>query len=111
MTASKPNDAPLKIGKRTFLVAFFILLALMIAVGVLTRVIPAGSYLREQIGGKEVLVADSFQLTQAQPLPVYRWFTAPLEVLGGPDGAVIAVIVFFLLAVSMAFSLLKRAKS
>lgn len=110
MTASKPNDAPLKIGKRTFLVAFFILLALMIAVGVLTRVIPAGSYLREQIGGKEVLVADSFQLTQAQPLPVYRWFTAPLEVLGGPDGAVIAVIVFFLLSVSMAFSLLEKSE-
>ncbi|HRX08783.1 MAG TPA: hypothetical protein P5559_06445, partial [Candidatus Limiplasma sp.] len=42
-------------------------------------------------------------------LPVYRWFTAPVEVLFSADGAVVMVIIFFLLAVSMAFSLLEKS--
>jgi uncharacterized ion transporter superfamily protein YfcC len=103
------EEASIKIGKRTFFVAFFILLLLMIAVGVLTRVIPTGSYEREIVGGKETLIQNSFQFTDVARLPIYRWFTAPFEVLFGSDGAVIAVIIFFLLAVSMAFSLLEKS--
>ncbi|MCE5342489.1 MAG: hypothetical protein LLF96_02725 [Eubacteriales bacterium] len=109
MTEQKREEATLKIGKRTFLIAFFILLALMLAVGVLTRVIPTGSYEREVVDGKEVLIQNSYHLTNAARLPVYRWFTAPLEVPFGADGAVILVIIFFLLAVSMAFSLLEKS--
>ena len=109
MTDRAHEEASLKIGKRTFIIAFSILLLLIVAVGVLTRVVPTGSYVREAIGGKEVLVQDSFRFTDAARLPVYKWFTAPFEVLFGADGAVILVIVFFLLAVSMAFSLLEKS--
>ena len=109
MTQNNRQEASLKIGKRTFIIAFSILMLLMITVGILTQIIPTGSYERETVAGKEVLVQNSFHLTQAARLPVYRWFTAPLEVLASADGAVIAVIIFFLLAVSMAFSLLEKS--
>lgn len=109
MGENQREETSLKIGKRTFLIAFSILLLLMITVGILTRVIPTGSYGREMVNGKEVLIQNSFQLTDAGKLPIYRWFTAPFEVLFSADGAVILVIIFFLLAVSMAFSLLERS--
>lgn len=109
MGENRHEDASLKIGKRTFLIAFSILLLLMVTVGILTRVIPTGSYGREVVDGKEVLIQNSFQLTDAAKLPIYRWFTAPFEVLFSADGAVIIVIIFFLLAVSMAFSLLEKS--
>ena len=103
------EDVSLKIGKRTFLIAFCILLLLMVTVGVLTQVVPTGSYARTVVEGKETIVQDSYQPTQVARLPVYRWFTAPLEVLASNDGAVIIVIILFLLAVGMAFSLLERS--
>ena len=106
---NKHEEASLKIGKRTFLVAFVILLLLMITVGILTRVIPTGSYERITVDGQENLLEDSYHLTDIAKLPVYRWFTAPFEVLGSADGAVVIVIIFFLLAVSMAFSLLEKS--
>lgn len=103
------EEASIKIGKRTFIIAFVILLLLMITVGILTRVIPTGSYDRQITDGKEVLVQNSFQLTDTARLPIYRWFTAPVEVLFSSDGAVILVIIFFILAVSIAFSLLEKS--
>ncbi|HNW86848.1 MAG TPA: AbgT family transporter [Candidatus Limiplasma sp.] len=109
MTDRQHEEASLKIGKRTFLIAFIILLLLMITAGILTRVIPTGSYEREIVNGKESVIQNSFQLTNMAQLPVYRWFTAPFEVLFSSDGAVILVIIFFILAVSMAFSLLEKS--
>ncbi|MFH1513504.1 MAG: hypothetical protein ABIG45_09150 [Bacillota bacterium] len=106
---NKREVATLKIGKRSFITAFIILFLLMMAVGVLTQVIPTGSYERATIDGKETIIQDSFRFTEAARLPVYRWFTAPVEVLGSSDGMVVIVIIFFLLAVSMAFSLLEKS--
>ena len=104
---TKQEEASLKIGKRTFIVAFVILFLLMMTVGILTQVIPTGSYTREMVEGRETLV--NYQQTDVAKLPVYRWFTAPVEVLFSADGAVVIVIIFFLLAVSMAFSLLEKS--
>ncbi len=109
MAEQPRGEATIRIGKRTFLIAFCILLLLMISVGVLTQVVPTGSYARQVADGKETLVQDSYRLTSVPRLPVYRWFTAPFEVLLGSDGAVIAVIILFLMAVSMAFSLLEKS--
>jgi uncharacterized ion transporter superfamily protein YfcC len=106
---NKRQEASLKIGKRTFIIAFIILFLLMMTVGVLTRVIPTGSYERIVVDGKETIVQDSFRFTDAAKLPIFRWFTAPIEVLGSSDGVVVIVIIFFLLAVSMAFSLLEKS--
>ena len=106
---NKREEASLKIGKRTFIVAFVILFLLMLTVGVLTQVIPTGSFNREIIDGRETVVEGSYVPTDTERLPIYRWFTAPLEVLVSDDAAVVIVIIFFLLAVSMAFSLLEKS--
>jgi uncharacterized ion transporter superfamily protein YfcC len=106
---SKHEEAFLKIGKRTFIIAFVILFLLIVTVGILTQVIPTGSFSRETVDGRETIVDGSYQLTDQARLPVYRWVTAPIEVLFSSDGAVVIVIIFFLLAVSMAFSLLEKS--
>ena len=106
---NKQDALSMRISKRSFLIAFVILFVLMMTVGVLTQIVPTGSYQRVTVDGKETIVNDSFRFTDAQRLPVYRWFTAPVELLGSADGAVVIVIIFFLLAVIMAFSLLEKS--
>ena len=109
MMDNRGEGASLKIEKRTFIVAFVILFLLMMTVGVLTRVIPTGSYERVTVDGVETIVEDSYQQTDIASSPYTGWFTAPVEVLGSADGVVVIVIIFFLLAVSMAFSLLEKS--
>lgn len=103
------NDASIKIGKRTFITAVVILGLLMITVGILTKVIPAGSYDRVMAGGREVIQQGSFHYVARPDYPIWRWLTAPFEVLGSADGATVIVIIFFLLAVAGAFSLLESS--
>jgi hypothetical protein len=76
-----------RVGRCAFISAALILVVLMIAAGILTRLVPAGQYQRTVQDGREVLDPTSFSLTQARPLPVWRWFTAPVEVLGSSDAA------------------------
>jgi uncharacterized ion transporter superfamily protein YfcC len=109
MTEQKNEQASLKIAKKTFLTALVILAALIIAVGILTQIIPTGSYDRVTADGRETIVQGSFHFTQAAKFPVWRWATAPVEVLWSADGPTIIVIVVFILAVSAAFSLLENS--
>jgi uncharacterized ion transporter superfamily protein YfcC len=97
-----------QIGRRAFLQSAVILLALMLAAGALTYLAPAGLYTRSLESGREMIVPASFEFTQRPDYPVWRWFTAPLEVLGGPDGMVVIVIIVFLLMVGVAFAVLDR---
>jgi len=109
MTESANAQSSIKIGKKTFFTALLILATLIITVGILTLVIPTGSFARQMIDGRETVIQGSFHLTQIARFPVWRWFTAPVEVLGSSDGAVIIVIIFFLIAISAAFSLLEKS--
>src|SRR5664280_714370 len=95
-----------RIGKRAFISAALILLVLMIGAGVLTRLVPAGQYQRTLKDGREVLDPTSFSLTQAQPLPIWRWFTAPIEVLGSSDAVMVITIILFILLVGGSFAVL-----
>ncbi len=78
------ENKALSIGKKSFIISFAILLALMVFAGVITRVVPAGEYDRLSVDGREMVVEGTFRLVEdAQKLPIYKWFTAPIEVLGG----------------------------
>ena len=81
----------------------------MLAAGTLTRVIPTGSYIRVEQEGREVLDATSFQYIPQPNYPVWRWFTAPLEVLWGPDGLTVLIIIVFLLLIGSAFAVLDKS--
>ncbi len=103
------QQAGARIGKRSFISAILILLTLMIGAGLLTRLVPAGAYQRTTQAGREVLNPSSFHLTAAHPLPVWRWFTAPVEVLWSDDALMVITIIVFILLVGGSFAVLDEA--
>jgi uncharacterized ion transporter superfamily protein YfcC len=98
-----------QIGKKAFIQSLLILLALMAVAGILTLVIPAGSYARKSVDGREIIDPVSFEPVERPRYPAWRWFTAPLEVLGGSDGLIIIVIIIFLVMVGSAFAALDKS--
>ncbi|MCX6056388.1 MAG: AbgT family transporter [Chloroflexi bacterium] len=103
------DKAGARISKKAFLQSALILLLLMVVAGVLTRVLPAGSFERNIVEGRTVIVPGSYQTISAQNYPVWRWFTAPFEVLWGQDALVIITIILFILLVSSSFAVLDKS--
>ncbi|PKN94547.1 MAG: hypothetical protein CVU44_05550 [Chloroflexi bacterium HGW-Chloroflexi-6] len=99
-----------QISTKAFLQAVSIIFLLMMVAGILTLVIPAGEYTRLQVDGREVIDPGSFHFIERPDFPVWRWFTAPFEVLATPDGLtkVVPIIVFILL-VGTAFGIMDRS--
>jgi uncharacterized ion transporter superfamily protein YfcC len=99
-----------QIGIRSFVGAFCILLALMILVGVLTRLIPSGAYERTTGQGRTLVVPGSYHQIEKPVYPVWRWFTAPVEVLGGPDNLTVITIILFLVFIGGAFAVVEKGE-
>ena len=106
MTDSK---AGLQISRKSFLSSVIILLLLMLAAGILTRVIPAGEFARVVDDGREKIVPGSYRLIEEVDYPIWRWVTAPIEVLGGPDAATVIVIIVFLLMIGGSIAVLEKS--
>lgn len=115
MQNDKNAKGGLHVSTRSFLTTVAILVALMVLAGVLTRVLPRvlpqGQYARTlDANGNEIVVEGSYVLTpDAERLPVWRWFTAPIEMLGDAQALTAIVIIVFILLVGGAFSVLDRA--
>ena len=77
--------------------------------GILTFVIPAGSYLTDING---TIIPDSFSFIQSTTtLPVWRWFTAPVEaLLFGAGNFNIIQIIAVLLVLGGTFKVLDKAE-
>ncbi len=103
------ENTTLNIGKKTFVSAIIILLILLIGSGVLTQVIPMGSYDRIVVDGQSEIVADSFVYTDGEKLPIIKWLTAPIDVLFAGDGVIIIMIILFLLIIGGAIHILNEA--
>ncbi len=99
-----------QISQKAFIQAVTIIFALMMVSGILTQVIPPGQYTRLSVDGREAIDPASFTFTPRPDYPFWRWFVAPLEVLGTEDGLtkVIPIIVFILL-VGTAFGVMDRS--
>lgn len=100
-------NSMIRIGIRAFVLAFVILAVLMVAAGVMTRTIPTGSYERETVDGRTVVVPGSFSFTPAPTYPAWRWATAPFEVLAAPGNVAVISIIAFLVLVGGAFTVLE----
>ncbi len=98
------------IGVKAFITSAIILLAMMIAAGVLTLVLPSGSYERIKADGGEVLVPGSYHETPKPDYPVWRWFTAPAEVLVSPDALMAIIIILFITIAGGSFSVLNEGR-
>jgi uncharacterized ion transporter superfamily protein YfcC len=99
-----------QISKKAFIQAVVIIFLLMMLSGILTRVIPAGQFARDILDGREVIDPATFQYTPRPAFPIWRWFTAPVEVLFTPDGLTKVIpIILFILLVGVAFGVMDRS--
>lgn len=108
---TEPGNAyGLKISRRTFISTVVLLLCIMILAGVLTRLIPQGSYQYEQLDGREVIIPGSYtESVGADPLPVWRWFTAPVEVLFTDRAVTAVMIMLFIMLIGGSFLVLEQS--
>ncbi len=98
-----------QISKKAFLQSVAIIFFLMITAGVLTRIIPAGQYTRSLVDGRETIDPNSYELTIQPDYPVWRWFTAPFEVLGADGNITVIAIILFILLVGIAFAVMEKS--
>ncbi|MBI9101963.1 MAG: YfcC family protein [Spirochaetales bacterium] len=109
ITEESPKSS-IKIGIPAFLTAFSILLVLIIISGILTRVIPAGSYERAVVEGRQMVVEGSYTLTPNIDYPVWRWFTSPIEVIWGDNWLMVAVLTLFMVFIGGSFTILEKGR-
>ncbi|MBR6737356.1 MAG: hypothetical protein IKL82_03215 [Clostridia bacterium] len=108
----KTNESvfEVKFGLKSFLTVCSILLGVMIFVGILTFVIPAGEYLKD--GNGNVIVDSYHQIESTTRLPVWRWFTAPIEALVIGEGNFNVIqIILVLLVLGGTFKVLDKTGS
>lgn len=99
-----------QISKKAFIQSLVILLALMIAAGIMTLVIPAGLYDRIDQEGRQVIDTSSFRYVPQPDYPIWRWFTSPLEVFTiGPDKMTIIMLSLFILLVGSSFGVMDKS--
>ena len=116
--ANKEMDVKVKFGLKSFITVVAILLVVLIAVGVMTYVIPAGRYTiyttdetkngqpfyefttddsldKQIVDGSYKVLTDEENTTR---LPFYRWLTAPVEALifGNNNSLVIIALLLVL---------------
>jgi uncharacterized ion transporter superfamily protein YfcC len=97
-----------QIGRRAFIQSILILFILMMIAGILTLVIPAGAYDTMEVDGRQMIDPSSFHYVEKPEYPVWRWFVAPIEVLGSEAGPTIIVIIVVLFFAGGAFAVLDK---
>ena len=78
------GEAAIKISVRAFVTTIAIILALMVGAGILTYIVPAGSYTHTIEAGVDRVQPGSFSYSPRPDYPAWRWLTAPVEVLWSP---------------------------
>ena len=130
MSKSTDLNVKVKIGVKSFITVIAILLAVLFVVGILTFVIPAGRYTiyttdaskigqpffqyTEDISLNKQIVIDSYrELLDGENttrLPVYRWFTSPIEALFlGDNSSNMIMIIALLLVLGGTFKVLEES--
>lgn len=103
-------SSSLNVSTKTFLSAIIILSLLLIGAGILTQIVPQGTYDYTIIDGQETIVANSYHEIDGQPLPFIKWLTAPFAVLTTSDGLIIITIILFLLIIGGSIGLLNESQ-
>lgn len=101
---NRPNL--INISKKSFISVVIILFLLMIAAGIMTRVIPAGAFSRDE--NLSIIPGTFAYLDNPELLPIWKWVLAPFLVFGTSDGLSIAMIAIFLLILGGAFTVMDK---
>ncbi|MFW6410083.1 MAG: C4-dicarboxylate ABC transporter permease, partial [Halanaerobiales bacterium] len=70
------NNKEQNTGKFSFPHPYVLLFSIIVLVGILTYVVPAGQYERMQRDGVEVVKPGSFQYIEQSPVKIFDFFTA-----------------------------------
>lgn len=102
------QKAGAQIGQRAFIQSLAILFVLMMIAGILTLVVPAGEYNRITVDGRQTIDPASYHQINHPDYPIWRWFVAPLEVLGSDSGLTVIVIIIVLFFAGGAFAVMDK---
>ena len=102
------QKAGAQISQRAFIQSLVILFVLMMIVGILTLIIPSGQYTHLEVDGRTTIDPNSFRFTPKPDYPIWRWFIAPIEVLGSSSGLTVIVIVVVLFFAGGAFAVMDK---
>jgi uncharacterized ion transporter superfamily protein YfcC len=101
----------MKLNRKTFLQSTSILIILILLSGILTRFIPAGHYERITKDGITLIKSGSFHfLPNSTHFPIYRWFTAPIELFFSKDALTVIVIISFILIIGGSFAIFDETR-
>ncbi|MDR3337282.1 MAG: hypothetical protein LBT16_08775 [Treponema sp.] len=103
------GESSIKVGKKAFLLSGGIVLLLMIVSGILTIALPSGTFERISDGGRTLVVNGSYQELPKGNYPFWRWFTAPVEILFGPENITPIVLCLFIIIVGGSIAVLEYA--
>ena len=130
MAKSKEMDVKVKFGLKSFITVVAILIAVLLFVGVLTYVIPAGrytiyttdeelaklpfyEYTADESLNKQIVIDSYRELTDEENssrLPVWRWFTSPFEaMIWGSNSSNMLMIIALLLVLGGTFKVLEES--
>ena len=130
MDKSTQMDVKVKFGLKSFITVVAILLVVLLAVGVLTYVIPAGrytiyttdaskigqpfyEYTTDELLNKQIVIDSYRQLTSVENtsrLSIIRWFTSPIEALiFGSNSSNMIMIIALLLVLGGTFKVLEES--
>ena len=130
MTKSDKLNVKVKIGLKSFITVIAILVVVLITVGVLTYIIPAGKYsiyttdiskldqpfyqyTTDESLNKQIVIDSYRELTDgenASRIPFYRWLTSPIEALFfGANSANMLMIIALLLVLGGTFKVLEKS--
>ena len=106
-TAIKPQKekAFATINLKSFLTVVIVLLVLLILCGVITYLIPTGSYERD---GEGQIIMGTFEEGKINGIAPWRVLTAPFRVFFKDGGITVVMICLFLLIMSGIFNLLEK---
>ena len=107
--AEDSRESSIKIGGKAFLLSALIILALMIVSGILTKILPAGLYDRIVSEGRTLVVNGSYREIARPDYPFWRWFTAPFEILVGPESLTPIVLIIFIMVIGGSITILEQA--
>jgi len=94
------------INLRSFIVIVVILSFILLAVGVLTYIVPKGEYLSDEKGN---IIAGSFHyVSQDGGVPIWKIILAPILVFASDNGLTIIMISLFLLVMSGCFNVMEK---
>jgi len=106
--SAKKGGAAIHISARAFITTVSIILALMVGSGILTYVIPSGSYTHVVQAGVDRVVPGTFAYAPRPHYPAWRWLTAPVEVLWSPGNLQVITIIILLVLIGGSFTVLDK---